>query len=90
MTKSELIAHVAEASGITKAQAAAAVNAVLDGITNALKNGGDVRLPGFGNFSVNHRPARTGRNPRTGETIKIPAKNMAKFKAGKELQNALN
>ncbi|HHB79293.1 MAG TPA: HU family DNA-binding protein [Saprospiraceae bacterium] len=90
MNKSELIGHVAEASGITKAQATDAVNAVLDGISNTLQSGGEVRLLGFGNFSVNLRKARQGRNPATGATIQIPEKKQAKFKASKDLTNSLN
>ena len=90
MNKSELISHVADASGITKAQATDAVNAVLDGIANTLQNGEEVRLLGFGNFSVNLRKARQGRNPATGATIQIPEKKQAKFKPSKDLTNSLN
>ena len=67
-----------------------ALNAELDGITDALKSDDTVTLIGFGSFSVSHRAARAGRNPQTGETIQIAAKNLAKFKAGKKLTDALN
>lgn len=89
MNRAELSAHVADASGISKAQADAAVSAALDGIKDSLANGDAVTLIGFGTFSVSHRAARTGRNPATGATLNIKAKNVAKFKAGKALQDAL-
>ncbi|MEM1216579.1 MAG: HU family DNA-binding protein, partial [Bacteroidota bacterium] len=88
--KGDLVSKIADTAGITKGQAEDALNAVLDGITDALKNDDSVTLIGFGTFSVSHRPERDGRNPRTGETIKIAAKNLAKFKAGKKLTDALN
>ena len=90
MNKGDLIHRVAESSGITKAQATSAVNAVLDSITDTLKEGGKVGVIGFGTFSVSHRAARTGRNPQTGASIQIAAKNVVKFKAGKELEGAVN
>lgn len=90
MNKGDLINKIADSAGITKGQAEDALNAVLDGITDALKGGDSVTLIGFGSFSVNHRAARSGRNPQTGETIQIAAKNLAKFKAGKKLTDALN
>lgn len=90
MNKGDLINKIADSAGITKGQAEDALNAVLDGITDALKNDDSVTLIGFGSFSVNHRAARTGRNPQTGETIQIAAKKLAKFKAGKKLTDALN
>lgn len=90
MNKGDLITNIAESASITKGQAEDALNAVLDGITTALKNDDSVTLIGFGTFSVNHRAARAGRNPQTGETIQIAAKNLAKFKAGKKLTDALN
>lgn len=90
MNKGDLINKIAESAGITKGQAEDALNAVLDGITDALKNDDSVTLIGFGSFSVSHRAARSGRNPQTGETIQIAAKNLAKFKAGKKLTDALN
>ncbi len=89
MNRAELAGHVADAAGISKAQADAAVSAVLDGIKDSLANGDSVTLIGFGTFSVSNRAARTGRNPATGETLNIKAKNVAKFKAGKALQDAL-
>lgn len=90
MNKNDLIASVSTAAGISKADAAGAVDAVLDSITSALSSGGEVRLVGFGTFSVAQRRATTGRNPRTGETIQIPASKQAKFKAGKALKTAVN
>ncbi|RMF03970.1 MAG: HU family DNA-binding protein [Bacteroidetes bacterium] len=90
MNKGDLISKIADNAGITKSQAESALSAVLDGITEALKNDESVTLVGFGTFSVNKRPARTGRNPQTGATIQIAAKNQAKFKPGKKLTEALN
>jgi DNA-binding protein HU-beta len=90
MNKQELSSAVAEASGLTKADAGKAVDAAFDAITQALKKGGEVRLVGFGTFSVAKRKASTGRNPRTGEEMKIPASNQPKFKAGKALKDAVN
>ena len=90
MNKNDLAGVVAERAGITKAQAGEAVDAVFDAVTSTLKNGGDVRLVGFGTFSVSHRKATKGRNPATGAAIDIPASNQAKFKAGKGLKDALN
>jgi len=90
MNKSELSAAVATKTGLTQAQAEAAVNGVIDAVTDTLKSGGDVRLVGFGTFSVSERAATTGRNPRTGETINIAASKQAKFKAGQALKTAVN
>ncbi len=90
MNKNDLIASVADQSGLSKADATKAVDAVFDSVTSALKSGGDVRLVGFGTFSVTKRAASTGRNPRTGEAIKIKASNQPKFKAGKGLKDAVN
>jgi DNA-binding protein HU-beta len=90
MNKTELLNAVAEASGLTKADATAAVDGVFEAITNALKSGDDVRLVGFGTFSVTDRKASTGRNPRTGEEIQIPASKQPKFKTGKGLKDAVN
>jgi len=90
MNKGDLINKIAEDAGITKGQAEDALSAVLDGITSALKSDDSVTLVGFGTFSVSKRDARTGRNPQTGETIKIAAKNVAKFKPGKKLSDAIN
>lgn len=90
MNKGDLINKVAESAGLTKNQATAAVSSVLDSVADSLKNGDKVTLIGFGTFSVSHRAARTGRNPQTGATIKIAAKSNVKFKAGKELTDAVN
>lgn len=90
MNKNDLVAAVAAAAGLTKADAAKAVDAVFDTITGSLKSGGEVRLVGFGTFSVVDRKATTGRNPRTGETINIPASKQPKFKAGKGLKDSVN
>ena len=90
VNKAELISAVAEESGQTKADAERAVNAVIAVIKQTLKKGDDVRVVGFGTFSVADRAATTGRNPRTGEAIKIPASKRPTFKAGKELKDAVN
>ncbi len=90
MNKNDLTGVVADKAGITKAQAADAVDAVFDAITDTLKDGGDVRLVGFGTFAVSKRKASKGRNPATGAEIQIPASNQAKFKPGKGLKDALN
>jgi len=90
LNKNDLVATVAGATGISKADAAKAVDGVFNAITSALKKGEEVRLVGFGTFSVAKRAATTGRNPRTGATIKIPASKQPKFKAGKGLKDAVN
>ncbi|MCB0639443.1 MAG: HU family DNA-binding protein [Lewinella sp.] len=90
MNKGDLINKIADSADVSKAQAEAALNAVIDGITDALKSSDSVTLVGFGTFSVSHRPARQGRNPQTGATINIDAKNVAKFKPGKKLNDAIN
>jgi DNA-binding protein HU-beta len=90
MNKNDLISQVADDSGLSKADATKAVDAVFDNIAGALGKGGEVRLVGFGTFSVSHRKATTGRNPRTGEAIQIKASNQPKFKAGKALKDAVN
>lgn len=90
MNKNELVAQVASATGSSKADAARHVDAVFDGIKGALAGGGECRLVGFGTFSVGHRKATVGKNPRTGETIQIKASNRPKFKAGKALKEAVN
>lgn len=90
MNKNEFIDRVADLSNMSKADATRAVDAVFDAITAALKKGDDVRLVGFGTFSAAKRKAREGRNPRTGETIHIPASTQPKFAAGKGLKDALN
>jgi DNA-binding protein HU-beta len=90
MNKNDLVAEVAETAGLSKADAAKAVDSVLDAITASLKKGDEVRLVGFGTFSVAKRAASEGRNPRTGEKIKIPASKRPKFSAGKALKDAVN
>ena len=90
MNKNDLISQVADDAGLSKVDATKAVDAVLDNIAGSLSNGGEVRLVGFGTFSVTHRKATTGRNPRTGEAIQIKASNQPKFKAGKALKDAVN
>lgn len=90
MNKNELVGAVADKAGMSKADAGSAVEAVFDTITAELKNGGDVRLVGFGNFSVSHRGASKGRNPMTGAEVDIPARNVPKFSAGKGLKDAVN
>ena len=89
MNKAELIAKIAEDAGITKTQANACVDSVIEGVTKTLKGGGKVTLVGFGTFSVSKRAARNGRNPQTGAVIKIKARKVARFKAGKELSSKL-
>ena len=90
MNKQELIGSVAETAGLSKGDAGKAVEAVFEAITGALKKGDEVRLVGFGTFSVSKRKASTGRNPRTGEPMKIKASSQPKFKAGKGLKDACN
>jgi DNA-binding protein HU-beta len=90
MNKQELISAVADGSGLTKADAGKAVEGVFDAITGALKKGDEVRLVGFGTFSVTKRKASTGRNPRTGEPMSIKASSQPKFKAGKGLKDSVN
>ncbi|MBI1732660.1 MAG: HU family DNA-binding protein [Gammaproteobacteria bacterium] len=90
MNKAELIDAVADAADISKAAATRAVDGALDAITKALKKGDAVTLVGFGTFSVRKRAARQGRNPRTGEVIKIKASKAPGFKAGKAFKDALN
>ena len=90
MTKAELIEQMAQDADITKAAAGAAMESLIDGITKALKKkDGKVTLTGFGTFSKSRRKARNGRNPQTGEAIKIKATNVIKFKAGKSLKEAV-
>jgi DNA-binding protein HU-beta len=89
MNKAELVAKMSDDSGISKTQANAALDSMIEAVQKTLKGGGKVTLVGFGTFSVSKRQARTGRNPKTGETIKIKAKKVAKFKAGKELAEKL-
>ncbi|MBB6012525.1 DNA-binding protein HupB [Aquamicrobium sp. NLF2-7] len=90
MNKNELVSAVADAAKLSKADAQSAVDAVFSVITGELKNGGDVRLVGFGNFSVSKRAASTGRNPQTGAEVQIPARTVPKFTAGKGLKDAVN
>lgn len=89
MNKAELIAKIAEDAGITKTQANATIDAFVDAVTKTLKKGDKVTLVGFGTFSVSKRAARNGRNPQTGAVIKIKAKKVAKFKAGKDLSSKI-
>ncbi len=89
MNKQELIAAIADDSGLTKVEAEKALNAVTANITAALTKNDKVTLVGFGTFSTSERAARTGRNPRTGESINIAATTVPKFKAGKELKLAI-
>lgn len=86
MNKTELVDHVVEKTGMMKKDSEIAVNAVIDSITDALAEGEKVQLVGFGTFEVRKREAREGRNPSTGETIKIAAQNVPAFKAGKALK----
>ena len=90
MNKTDLIDAVANDAEVTKAEAARAVDAVINSITKALKKGDAVTLVGFGTFSVSKRKASTGRNPRTGEPMTIKASTQPKFKAGKGLKDAVN
>jgi DNA-binding protein HU-beta len=90
VNKNELIEAVAERTGLAKSDAARAVESVLGTLTEALKRGDTVALSGFGTFLSKERAARTGRNPRTGESIAIPASRVPAFKAGKGLKDALN
>ncbi len=90
MNKAALIAKIADDACISRSSAATAMNSLIEGITWSLKKGQRVTLVGFGTFGVSKRKARTGRNPQTGETIKIKAKKAVKFKAGKQLDYSLN
>lgn len=90
MNKGELIKQMADGAGITLKDAESALKAALDGIKKALKGNDKVTLVGFGTFSVSKRKARMGRNPRTGEALKIKARNIPKFSAGRELKDAVN
>lgn len=90
MTKTDLVSKVAEETAMTKKQAAAAVDAVIDSITGTLAKGDKVSLVGFGSFSVRKRKARTGRNPQTGKPLKIPAKKVPAFSPGKGLKDAVS
>ncbi len=89
MNKTELVAKVAETTELTKKDATKAVDAVLDAIAEALKNGDKVQLIGFGNFEVRERAARKGRNPQTGEEIEIASSKVPAFKPGKQLKDSI-
>jgi DNA-binding protein HU-beta len=90
LNKNDLIAKVSTSTNLSKADATKAVDCVFDSIAETLKAGDEVRLVGFGTFSVSKRAASTGRNPRTGDTIQIPASKQPKFKAGKGLKDLVN
>lgn len=90
MNKANLIDKMANDADITKTAAATALDSLLDSIASTLSQGGKVTLVGFGTYSVSHRKARSGRNPQTGATIQIAAKNVPKFSAGKALKDAVN
>jgi DNA-binding protein HU-beta len=90
MNKTNLIDAMAEDAGVTKAESKKALESFLENVEGALKKGDRVSLVGFGSWSVSKRAAREGRNPQTGKTIKIAAKNVVKFKAGSDLQKAVN
>jgi DNA-binding protein HU-beta len=90
MNKTELVTAMAESAEISKADAGRALDAMVETITEALKNGDQVSLIGFGSFMIKERGARTGRNPRTGESIEIKASKTPSFKAGKALKDAVN
>jgi DNA-binding protein HU-beta len=89
MNKAELINKISDDAGITKTQANAALDSFTEAVTKTLKAGGKVTLVGFGTFGISKRQARNGRNPQTNEVIKIKAKRVARFKAGKELASKL-
>jgi len=89
MTKEELVTKIAKEAKVTKVQAHKSLKCVFDGVTSALKRGRRVSFVGFGTFSVGKRKARTGRNPQTGEPIKIAAARVPRFKAGKQLKDAV-
>lgn len=90
MNKQELIGTVAETTGLSRSDASKAVEGVFDAITDALKRGDEVRLVGFGTFTVSKRKASTGRNPRTGEPMQIKESTQPKFRAGKGLKDSVN
>ena len=90
MNKTELIDHIAKQADISKAAAGRALEAIVGGIRSSLRKGNSVTLVGFGTFTVGKRAARTGRNPRTGDSIKIKAARVPKFRPGKALQESLN
>lgn len=90
MTKAELVELMAEEAGLTKADATRALDAFVSSVTKSLKKGNKVTLVGFGTFEARKRNARMGRNPQTGETVKIAARNVVSFKAGSKLKEAVN
>ena len=90
MNKQDLIKKMASDAGITQEQARAALQSFEHGVAEALANGNEVKLVGFGNFKTSERKARTGRNPKTGEELQIPAKTAVTFSAGKTLKDAVN
>ena len=90
MNNTQLIDFIAEKADLSKAQAKAALEATLEGVTGALKEGDQVQLIGFGTFKVNHRAARTGRNPKTGDKVELQGKHVPHFKPGKELRDRVN
>ena len=90
MTKAELVEFMAEKADLTKADAARALDAMMEGVTKGLKKTGKVTLVGFGTFTAKKRAAREGRNPQTGATVKIAARMVPGFKAGSKLKDALN
>ena len=90
MTKADLIDEVSKLSNLTKKETETIVNTIFDNITDALAKGDKVELRGFGSFRIRHRGARTGRNPKTGDKVKVPPKRIPYFKPGKELRELLN
>ena len=90
MNKQELVSKIADTAKCTKSEAASMLDSFCDIITKSLKKGQEVRLTGFGTFATTKRKATTGRNPRTGQSIKIPASTQPKFRAGKSLRDAVN
>lgn len=90
MTKQNLVNYIAEEAGLTKADATRALDAFMNGVVEGLKEEGKVTLTGFCTFSKQYKEARKGRNPRTGETVTIPARNAVSIKAGSKLKDALN
>lgn len=90
MSKSELVTYIAEEAGLTKADAAKALEAMMNGVVEGLKESGKVALTGFATFTTKERAAREGRNPRTGETLKIAACTTVSIKAGSKLKDAVN
>lgn len=89
-TKADIIAHVAQSAGITKAQAESAIDAFFNLVTEQAKNGGKLAWAGFGSFAPSHRAARSGRNPRTGEELQIPSSTSMKFTPARALRDTLN